>query len=135
MTMASSIELRPPFLDKVVVELALRLPSSVKLRRGTTKWVVKEMARGLIPSDIIDRPKAGFRVPLDAWFRGGLREMANDMLLSRESFVANVFDRSAVEQLLRSHDAGRRDEALGIWTLLSLEVWHDVFIAAPDRVA
>jgi len=127
MTMSASVELRPPFLDAEVVDLALRLPSSVKLHGRTTKWVVKEVARELLPGEIVDRTKAGFKVPLDAWFRSGLREMANDMLLSPSAFVAEVFDREAVRTLVDDHFARRRDEAIGIWTLLSLEVWHDVF--------
>jgi asparagine synthase (glutamine-hydrolysing) len=87
-----------------------------------------------LPSEIVDRPKAGFKVPLDAWFRSGLRTMARDMLLSTNSFVASVFDRRAIEQLLDDHDQGRRDEAIGIWTLMSLEVWHEVHIAQRATV-
>ena len=128
MTMSASVELRPPFLDADVVDLAFRLPSSLKLHRGTGKWLVKQVARGLIPDEIIDRPKSGFKVPLDEWFRHGLRDMAHEMLLSTNSFCADVFDRSAVRALLDSHVAGKRDEAIGIWTLLSLEVWHEVHL-------
>jgi len=133
MSMSASVELRPPFLDAEVVDLAMRLPSAVKLHRGTTKWVVKEVARELLPASIVDRAKSGFKVPLDTWFRGGLRDMANDMLQSPTSFVGEVFDRGAVRSLLQDHSSGHRDEAIGIWTLLSLEVWHDVFFGAGHR--
>lgn len=124
MSMAASLELRPPFLDNDLVELAFRLPSSVKVRRGVTKWVVKEVARRYLPSDVVDRPKSGFKVPLDAWFRGGLRTMANDLLTGPSSFVGTVFDRDAVRTLLAGHESGDRNEQPRIWTLLSLEVWH-----------
>jgi asparagine synthase (glutamine-hydrolysing) len=124
MSMAASLELRPPFLDHRVAELAFSLPSNVKVRGGTTKWVVKEVARQHLPADIVDRPKSGFKVPLDAWFRDGLRDMAYDQLTGPTSFVGKTFDRAAVRALLDDHDSGDRNEQPRIWTLLSLEVWH-----------
>ncbi|NKE58310.1 asparagine synthetase B, partial [Lentzea sp. PSKA42] len=124
MSMAASLELRPPFLDHRVAELAFSLPSNVKVRGGTTKWVVKEVARQHLPADIVDRPKSGFKVPLDAWFRDGLRDMAYDLLTGPTSFVGKTFDRAAVRSLLDDHDSGDRNEQPRIWTLLSLEVWH-----------
>ncbi len=132
MAMAASVESRPPFLDHRLVELAFRLPSNVKLRGATTKWVVKEVARRLLPTEIVDRRKVGFRVPLDAWFRQGLREMAHDLLLGRDSFVADVLARDRVEALLASHARRRRNEESRIWTLLGLEVWHRVFFRGGD---
>lgn len=125
--MSASVELRPPFLDARMVELAFGLPSGVKLRRGTTKWVVKEVARRHLPTEIVDRPKVGFAVPLDAWFREGLRDMAWDMLTSTNSYVGEVMDAGAVRALLASHESGRRNEQIRLWTLLGLEVWHDLF--------
>jgi asparagine synthase (glutamine-hydrolysing) len=124
MSMAASLELRPPFLDHRVAELAFSLPSNVKVRGGKTKWVVKEVARQHLPADVVDRPKSGFKVPLDAWFRDGLRDMAYDLLTGPTSFVGKTFDRAAVRTLLDDHDSGDRNEQPRIWTLLSLEVWH-----------
>jgi asparagine synthase (glutamine-hydrolysing) len=110
-----------------MVELAFSLPSNVKLRHGVTKWVVKEVARSLLPAGIVDRPKAGFRVPIANWLRGSMRDMAYDRLLAADSFVSGVFDRRVVEGLLESHGSGLRNEDIRIWTLLCLEVWHDQF--------
>jgi asparagine synthase (glutamine-hydrolysing) len=124
MSMAASLELRPPFLDHRLVELAFSLPSDVKVRGRTTKWVVKEVARKYLPAEIVDRPKVGFKVPLDDWFRGSLREMAFDLLTGPSSFVGATFDPTLVAALLARHAAGERDEQSRIWTLLSLEVWH-----------
>ncbi|MGY1699106.1 asparagine synthase (glutamine-hydrolyzing) [Geodermatophilus sp. SYSU D00766] len=125
MSMAASLELRPPFLDRRVVELAFSLPTPVKLRRGVGKWVVKEVARRYLPDEVVDRRKSGFKVPLDAWFRGGdLRDMAGDLLDSPSSFVSDVFDRQAVRELLTRHESGRHDETSRLWTLMGLEVWH-----------
>jgi asparagine synthase (glutamine-hydrolysing) len=124
MSMAASLELRPPFLDHRLVELSFALPSSVKVRGWTTKWVVKEVARRHLPADVVDRPKVGFKVPLDKWFREQLRDMAFDLLTGPSSFVGTTFDRAAVGKLLDDHSSGDRNEQPRIWTLLSLEVWH-----------
>ena len=125
MSMAASLELRPPFLDHDVVELALRRPDDMLVRRGTGKWLVKEVARRHLPAEIVDRPKAGFRVPLDAWFRGGLRDFARDLVQSPTSWTATPLDPATVSALVAAHDAGRRDESVRIFTLASLEVWYD----------
>lgn len=124
MSMAASLETRPPFLDYRLVELAFGLPSRVKTRHRTTKWIVKEVARRYLPGDVVDRPKLGFKVPLDRWFRQGLREMAFDLLTGPSSFVGNTLDKNVVIGLLNAHSTGQRDEESRIWALLSLEVWH-----------
>lgn len=124
MSMAASLETRPPFLDYRLVELAFDFPSRVKTRGRTTKWVLKEVARQYLPGDVVDRPKVGFKVPLDRWFRHGLRDMAFDLLTGQSSYVASSFDARMVIALLNDHARGVRDEESRIWTLLSLEVWH-----------
>ena len=127
MSMAASLELRPPFLDHRLVELAFSLPSNVKLRHGVTKWVVKEVARSLLPAEIVNRKKVGFRVPIANWLRGSMRDMAYDRLLAANSFATEAFDRRVVQELLEAHESGSRNEDIRIWTLLCLEVWHDQF--------
>jgi asparagine synthase (glutamine-hydrolysing) len=131
MSMSASLELRPPFLDHRLVELAFRLPSSVKVRGAQTKWVVKEVARRYLPAAVVDRPKVGFKVPLDSWFRGDLEELARDLLTGPSSFVASTLDARVVERLLDDHRSGRRDEQIRIWTLLSLEVWGRQVFSSP----
>ncbi len=133
MSMAASLELRPPFLDHHLVELAFSLPSRYKVMRGRTKWIVKEVARRYLPAEIVDRRKVGFRPPLDVWFRGGLRSMAWDMLSSPSSFVSQLLDRSAVRSLLERHDRGASNEEIRLWTLLCLEVWHETFFSSKAR--
>jgi asparagine synthase (glutamine-hydrolysing) len=131
MSMAASLELRPPFLDRAMVELAFTLPSRVKVRRRETKWVVKQIARRYLPEEIVHRRKVGFQVPLDAWFRGGLEDMAWDLLTARQSFISQVMDREAVRSLLERHRRRQSNEDVRIWTLLCLEVWHQVFYRSP----
>ena len=131
MSMAASLELRPPLLNHRLVELAFRLPSSVKVRAGTTKWVLKEVARPLLPDEVVDRRKVGFRVPLDSWFRGSLRDTARDRLTGAGSWVGDIFDRAVVDDLLTRHERGANEE-IRLFTLLCLEMWHDTFFTAPS---
>lgn len=138
MSLAASLELRPPFLDADLVEWAFGLSSRLKARGSRGKWIVRQVARSYLPTTIIDRPKIGFRVPLDAWFRGPLRDHVADLLLSNDSFVGKALDRAAVVGLVRRHIDGRANEELRIWTLLSLEIWHQTFFtharpSAPRR--
>jgi asparagine synthase (glutamine-hydrolysing) len=127
MSMAASLELRPPFLDHRLVELAFRLPEDVKVRDGVGKWVVRQAARRRLPDEIVNRPKAGFRVPLNSWFRGDLADFARERLLDPASFAREAFAPQEVAGLLDRHRDGVADEGIRIWTLLSLEIWHDVF--------
>ena len=130
MSMAASLELRPPFLDRRMLELAFSLPSGLKMHRGTSKWLVKEVALRYLPESIVNRRKLGFRVPLDAWFRDGLEAFAWDSLTAQGSFASTVFDRRRVRQLLERHRSGRVNEEMRIWTLLCLEVWYEKFLSA-----
>ncbi len=124
MSMAAGIENRPPFLDHDLVELAFRVDSAMKVKGRSGKWIVKEIARRHLPANIVDRKKVGFRVPLDEWFRGGLKDYAHDLLLGRDAFVSRYFERSPIEAMLQDHMRGRRNEELRLWTLLGFEVWH-----------
>lgn len=127
MSMAASIENRPPFLDHELVELAFRVSSSMKIRGMSGKWIVKEIARRHLPASIVDRKKVGFKVPLDEWFRGGLKDYMHDLLLGKDSFVSSFLDRRVVQKLLTDHMNRRRNEELRLWTLMGLEVWHRAF--------
>lgn len=127
MSMAASIENRPPFLDHELVELAFRVSSGMKIRGMSGKWIVKEIARRHLPENIVDRKKVGFKVPLDEWFRGSLRDYVRDLLLGPDSFCCSYFDRKTVESIISVHERCRRDEQLRIWTLMGLEVWHRRF--------
>lgn len=134
MTMTSSVELRPPFLDTRVVDFALALPSRFKVRRGDTKWVVKQVAKRYVDADLIDRPKIGFAVPIDSWFRGHLAGEVRDLLCGPDSHVAQWLDAAAVRRLVDDHIAGAK-HGKQLWPLVSLELWarHALDAAAPPR--
>jgi asparagine synthase (glutamine-hydrolysing) len=127
MSMAASIENRPPFLDHELVELAFQIDSAMKIKNGSGKWLIKEIARKHLPGKIVDREKVGFKVPLDNWFRGGLKDYVHDLLLGPDSFASSYFDRRVVSRLLHDHTTGRRNEELRIWTMMGLEIWHRAF--------
>jgi asparagine synthase (glutamine-hydrolysing) len=127
MTMAHSIEARPPLLDHRLVEFAATVPPELRYRDGTTKYLFKEAMRGLLPDAIIDRRKQGFAVPLARWFRGPLFGYARDVLLSPRSRERGVLNPAAVERRLQLHQRGR-DLDLQLWTMLSFELWCRRFL-------
>ena len=130
MSMANSLEVRSPFLDHHLVEFAARLPSTLKLRRLTGKYLVKRAFAGVVPAGNLHGTKRGFAVPIGDWFRGDLRDFLSDHLLSARSRQRGLFEARVVERLVADHVAGRADWTHPLWTLLMLELWHRAF---PDR--
>lgn len=133
MSMAASLALRPPLLDHHLVELAFRLPTSLKSRSGAATWVLREVARPLLPDEVIEHKTAASRTPLDSWFRTGLRDTARERLTGTDSWVGATFDRSAIRDLLDRHDRGAHEQ-VRLWTLVCLEMWHDCFFGASPSV-
>lgn len=134
-TMAHGLEGRSPMLDHDFMEFAASLPSNLKLRGGTTKYLLKQAARRLLPAEILDRPKKGFGVPLEAWFRHDLKELTCDLLLDGRLAQRAYFKRGALERLVREHQGGSARWHNELWTLLMLEVWHRMFIDARPAAA
>jgi len=128
MSMATSIESRVPFLDHKLVEFAAQLPDEWKLNGFTTKRVLRESMKGLLPESILNRPKMGFPVPFAAWTRGSWNGVARDVLLDSRSRQRGIIDPMAVDRLLRDHAEGRTEGGDRIWSLLNLELWHRTFI-------
>ena len=130
MTMAHSIEARPPLIDHKLVEFAATIPARFRLRDGTTKYIFKQAMRGVLPDSIIDRQKHGFAVPIAHWFRGELSGFARDLLLSETCRQRGIFDTRYVERVFQMNDRGR-DLDLQLWTMLSFEVWCRRFLDTP----
>jgi asparagine synthase (glutamine-hydrolysing) len=128
MSMAASIESRVPFLDHKLVEYAATLPDEWKLNGWTTKRILRESMKGLLPDSILNRPKMGFPVPFANWTRGGWNGVARDVLLDRRSRERGIIDAVAVDRLLSDHAEGRTEGGDRIWSLLNLELWHRTFI-------
>jgi asparagine synthase (glutamine-hydrolysing) len=124
MTMAASIEARVPFLDHELAAFVSSLPDGFRARGLRSKWVLREAGKQLIPECILRRPKVGFRVPVNEWFRGEMREYLRDHLQGGASITRPYFDAQALDQVLREHLEGRQNHEKLLWTLLNLEIWH-----------
>jgi asparagine synthase (glutamine-hydrolysing) len=127
-TMAHGLEARSPFVDHKVMEFCARLPAHLKLRGLTKKYLLRVAGLSLLPAEILDRPKMGFGVPLDRWFRRELKDMAFDVLLGRRLAERGLVRREAVQTLLQEHVSGRYTWHYQIWNLLMLELWFQTFI-------
>ena len=127
-TMASSLEARSPFLDHKVMEFAARLPGRYKLHGTTLKYLLKKVARKLLPAENLDRRKMGFGMPVGNWMRGELRPLLDDVLLSPRALARGYFRPEAVQQLVQENAKGPHDHSNQLWALLWLELWHQEFL-------
>src|SRR5688572_4334898 len=128
MSMSTSIESRVPFLDHKLVEFAARLPERLKLSAFSTKRILREAVRGVVPDEILKRPKMGFPVPFATWMRGAWNGVAREVLLDPRTRARGLMNAPAVEALLDAHREGTRAGGDAIWALLNLELWHRTFI-------
>ena len=128
MSMAASIESRVPFLDHKLVEFAAALPARLKLRGFTTKWILREAVRTILPPAILSRPKMGFPVPFAVWMRGAWNQVARDVLLDSRSRQRGIIDPAAVDRLLTEHARGTVEGGDALWALLNLELWYRTYI-------
>jgi asparagine synthase (glutamine-hydrolysing) len=122
-SMAVSLETRVPFLDHRVAELAARIPLSLKVRDGKGKHILRQLLYGLVPQKRVDRPKAGFAVPVGEWIKGPLRPWAEDLLDRRRMAEEGWFDPEIVHRRWRAHLSGRRDSTPAIWAILMFQAW------------
>jgi asparagine synthase (glutamine-hydrolysing) len=127
MSMSVSLEARVPFLDHRIVELVAGMPSSLKWGRER-KHLLKRAVADLLPAEVLARPKHGFTLPLDRWFRGECREFATDLLLGERTRRRGFFRPSAVEATWQAFLAGRDGAFMRVWVLLNFEVWCRVFL-------
>ncbi len=123
-TMAHGMEARCPFLDQEVTAYAAALPSSYKLCGTRTKWLLKVAMREQLPTDVVDRPKQGFGIPIDQWLRRELRPLLHEMLLSPRALQRGWFREGAVRRLIDEHQRGMREWQFHLWNLLVLELWQ-----------
>ena len=129
MSMAHALEVRSPLLDHKVHEFAATIPGHDKLRRGKTKWLLKQLAhrRGL-PDDLVHRAKQGFAIPVPEWFRRELRAWVEEILRDPVTRRRGYFHDAEVDRLLGDHVSGRRDYGNQLWNLAMLELWHRAWI-------
>lgn len=132
MSMAASIESRVPFLDHKLVEFTAKLPERLKLRGSTTKWILREAMKSVLPRKILSRPKMGFPVPFGNWMRNEFRHIIDEYVLSERAMSRGVFDTEFLKTIVSKHLSGENhDERL--WFLLNFEMWQRRFFDGDDN--
>ena len=124
MTMAASLEARMPFLDVRLASFASRMPEDWRLRGKVQKRVLRTAMKGVLPDNILSRPKVGFRVPINEWFQGPMKDYIYDHLMSASSQTTALYDRTVLEGLLEEHTSGQQNHEKVIWSLLNLELFQ-----------
>lgn len=127
-TMAYGIESRVPFLDDELSAYAMALPSSLKVRRGQKKWVLRRALRGTVADQILDAPKMGFGVPVSEWLRGPLHRYLRDTLRDTAASAPELFDPAALDRCIDEHVSGRHDNGKLLYKLLNFSLWRDKYL-------
>ena len=130
MTMAASIEARMPFMDHELAAYVSSLPDRYRVRGRQTKWILREAMKRLLPAAILNRPKVGFRVPVNEWFRGPMRDYLYEHLLSAGSRTRDYYRADVLERLFKEHVDGKQNHEKLLWSLLNLEIWHRQYLGA-----
>ena len=133
-SMAVSLEVRAPFLDRRVAEYAASLPAHYKLRGRKTKYILKRAVADLLPPFVTRRSKKGFGVPVAEWLKGKLRPLARDLLSPERVRRAGVFNHEYITRLQDEHERGVANHRKLLWTLLMFELWHESFIETARRI-
>ncbi len=129
MSMATSLEARVPFLDYRMVELAFSIPDKFKIKGRKTKYILKMMARRLLPERIIDRPKQGFSIPMKNWLKGPVKSMMTDLLSYNRIQKQGIFDPGYIEQLMKEHLENKSNHSHKLWSLMLFQLWNERFFA------
>jgi asparagine synthase (glutamine-hydrolysing) len=132
MSMASSVEVRVPFLDRELAEfVAWNVPPGLKLKgrlRPTTKYIFRKAMKGILPNEVLRQPKAGFGAPADYWLAHDLREMVDDLLSETRIRQRGLFRPEAVRKFVQEQRRGTQDWSMQIWQFLTLELWMQAFL-------
>ena len=128
MSMKNSLEVRVPFLDHRVVELAFQMPGSLKIHKGKTKYILKETFKNLLPPSLYRRPKAGFEVPISRWLRTDLNFLPKQYLAKNKIMEQGIFDYKIIESLTHDFFANRTDTSWMLWSLIVFQYWYDEYM-------
>lgn len=132
-SMAASLEVRAPFLDYRLVELAASMPPELKIREGRTKVLLRQIVKPLLPSAILERGKMGFSMPIGRWLAKELRPLMEDLLLNASYGKHGFFQPEVVQAMVQAHTSGRQDYSRHLWLLLNFELWHQTFLGKSSE--
>jgi asparagine synthase (glutamine-hydrolysing) len=128
MSMAASIESRVPFLDHHLIEHVATIPARYKVSGGRTKRVLRAALEGLVPREILERPKMGFPVPISNWLRSAFSPIVDEFVLSERVLRRGLLSRDGLRRLAERHREGSENHGDRLWLLVNLEIWHRMFI-------
>jgi asparagine synthase (glutamine-hydrolysing) len=126
MTMAHSLELRVPFLDKEVFKVAAKINSEQKVKNNTTKYILRKAAEGIVPEHVLNRKKLGFPVPMRHWLKDEMYDWATNLI--RSSPTDYLFNKQEIFNLLQEHVANKKDNSRKLWTIFVFMIWHQIYI-------
>jgi asparagine synthase (glutamine-hydrolysing) len=132
MSMAHSLEVRAPLLDKDIIEFSATLPSDLKYNKGEKKFILKEAFKPVLPDDILYRKKMGFSVPLAAWLRSEIKDLTEDYLFTKAQGIQQYFDMDVVKQLWQQHQDEKADHSTVLWSMLMFQMWWFRYIQLGD---
>ena len=132
MTMAASIECRAPFVDSELIELTSRMPSDLKVRGFTMKYLLKKVVKPWLPHSILNRKKRGFGAPVGSWLRKDLNFLVQETLSESQIRKRGIFDPAAINEIISAHQAQRRDHTDHLLALINLELWTRIFLDGLD---
>ena len=133
MSMSGSLEARVPYLDNEVIDLALSIPSSLKLRRGVRKWILREAFAARLPQEILQRGKEGFSMPMKNWLNNEWNPLMHELLSTANLARDGFFDGRHVDQLMRQHESRTHNHSHLLWALMVFQLWRDRFASAGAR--
>ena len=125
-TMAHSLELRTPFLDKEVFAVAREIPADLRIANNTTKYILRKAVEGIVPDHVLHRRKLGFPVPLRFWLKDELYDWAKDQILASQT--DKYLDKTYMLKLLDDHRDGKADNSRKLWTVLAFMMWHKIYV-------
>ncbi len=133
MSMAHSLEVRAPLLDYEIVEYAARIPSSLKLHKGSKKYILKQAFNKLLPEDILNRKKMGFSVPLADWLKTEFNQLFESRVLNSESGISNYFKIKNIQAIWHQHNSNGADHSAQLWSLLMFQLWWDNYMDTSSQ--
>ncbi len=126
--MANSLEVRSPYLDHELIELAINIPSQLKIKNNINKYILRRSFMNILPDEILNAKKRGFSVPLNNWFQSSLKQYCKDILFDAKALSRGYFKKESLERLIKEEIDGSSNHGARLWSLIALELWHKEYV-------